>query len=1015
MLEIYKSSAGSGKTYTLVQKYLRIVFDNPKNFRNILAITFTNKAAFEMKERIINALKNISQKLDVEFIKDLTKDYSEEVVIEKSKEILNQILHNYSYFSVMTIDSFIYKIVKSHSLELDLPLHFDVDLKEEQLLYKIVDIIIEKIGKINFDEQTKVMNNFVINKIQKGLSWDIHKNIKDISKEIFKEEGKFYLRELRKIDVKDLYNENIRKIEGLMTSLKTKIKQLIVKAEKNELKHELSNKILIKKLTELSEADVDKLLKEYQNSANVCEFIFGELLKDSLNDVILINTFNLINENYYEMFLIKEIEEVLQKYKIENKIIPISDFNSMLSQIIKEEEIPDIFYKVGTKYTNYLIDEFQDTSKMQWENIKPLLEETLSSQEKRKNLVVGDTKQAIYGWRGSYVEIMDDVKKAFSIFELKEESLNKNYRSSNEIINFNNSFFEKVKNNIDEPVIKNIYKEVKQEIDKNIPGYVEVEVFNLKEKKEEFEEYSIEKTINLVKKLTTELNYKYSDITVLVRKNEEARKVVKALFQNNIEAISSESLLIYKEPVIIFLLNIINYLISPNDEANKISIVTFYRKIQFKEEISNTLLEIEKNKENYFDLLMPKNFLNNIKRFKTISIYDSIEEIIRIFELNKKNFAAYLQRFLDIIGEFQGKDFIDFIDWFEEEKDNISLLVPEKSNAVEVLTIHKAKGLQFEIVIIPFAAWSTENIKNNENVWLSHKYDPIKYLLRSKKIITQSLFQDNFKYENLLVFIDNLNLLYVAFTRAVKNLYITTYIKSTGQEIIQNDDSLDEIENVNEIITKVVKTMNLNSNSNSESVLYTSGTELKCDDDQNKSKNKTYKFDNFISTNWNNTLDIKKIAPQYWVLDNTYLHEKINYGNLIHQLLAKVKYEHEINTVLNQFLLDGIIPPKDKDAVIKQIDKLFQNKTVKKWFSEIYKVKNESTILTDNGILKPDRILFDENNNVTIIDYKTGFHSNHNIEQMKNYIKTLKSMNYDSVEGFLLYIHDEIKIIKIEE
>lgn len=1014
MLEIYKSSAGSGKTYTLVQKYLRIVFDNPKNFRNILAITFTNKAAFEMKERIINALKNISQKLDIKLINDLTKDYPEEVVIEKSKEILNQILHNYSYFSVMTIDSFIYKIVKSHSLELDLPLHFDVDLKEEQLLYKIVDIIIEKIGKSDFIKETEVMNNFVINKIQKGLSWDIHKNIKDISKEIFKEEGKFYLRELRNIKVQDLYNENIRKIEGLMTSLKTKIKQLIVKAEKNELKYELSNKILIKKLTELSEADVDKLLKEYQNSANVCEFIFGELLKDSANDILYINTFNLINENYYEMFLIKEIEEALQKYKSENKIIPISDFNSMLSQIIKEEPIPSIFEKVGTKYTNYLIDEFQDTSKMQWENIMPLLSEALSSQEKSKNLVVGDTKQAIYGWRGSYVKIMDDVKKEF--FDYSHEfNLKKNFRSSNEIINFNNSFFEKVKNNIDETVIKNIYKEVKQEIHKDIQGYVEVEVFNLKEKKEEFEEKSIEKTINLVKKLTTELNYKYSDITVLVRKNEEARKVVKALFQNNIEAISSESLLIYKEPVIIFLLNIINYLISPNDEANKISIVTFYRKIQFKEEISNTLLKIEKDKENYFDLLMPENFLNNIKRFKTISIYDSIEEIIRIFELNKKNFAAYLQRFLDIIGEFQGKDFIDFIDWFEEEKDNISLLVPEKSNAVEVLTIHKAKGLQFEIVIIPFAAWSTENIKNNENVWLSHNFDNVKYLLRSKNLINYSLFKKDFKYENLLVFIDNLNLLYVAFTRAVKNLYITTYIKSKKAEIIENDDSLDEIENVNELITKVVKTMNLNSNSNSESVLYTSGTELKCDDDQNKSKNKTYKFDNFISTNWNNTLDIKKVAPQYWVLDNTYLHEKINYGNLIHQLLAKVKYEPEINTVLNQFLLDGIIPPKDKDAVIKQIDKLFQNKTVKKWFSEIYKVKNESTILTDKGILKPDRILFDENNNVTIIDYKTGFHSTHNTEQMKNYIKTLKSMNYDFVEGYLLYIHDEIKIIKIEE
>jgi len=1013
MLEIYKSSAGSGKTYTLVQKYLKIVFENPKKFRNILAITFTNKAAFEMKDRIINALKNISQKLDSELIKDLAKSYSEEVIIEKSKDILNQILHNYSYFSVMTIDSFIYKIVKSHSLELDLPLHFDVDLKEEQLLYKIVDIIIEKIGKSNFENETQVMNNFVINKIQKGLSWDIHKNIKDISKEIFKEEGKFYLRELRNIKVQDLYNENLRKIEPLMNSLKDKIKKLIAKAEKNEIKHELSNKILIRKLNELLDADVDKLLKEYQNPAEICSFIFGELLTDSVNDILFMNTYNLINENYYEMFLIKEIEESLQKYKSENKIIPISDFNSMLSQIIKEEPIPSIFEKVGTKYTNYLIDEFQDTSKMQWENIMPLLSEALSSQEKSNNLVVGDTKQAIYGWRGSYVKIMDDVINTFSSFGLEEFNLKKNFRSSNEIINFNNEFFEKVKHNIGESTIKNIYKEVKQEIHKNISGYTETEIFYI-DKKEEFEQKSIEKTINLVKKLTTELNYKYSDITVLVRKNEEARKVVKALFQNNIEAISSESLLIYKEPVIIFLLNIINYLINPNDEANKVSIVTFYRKIQFAEEISNVLSQIENNKENYFNLLMPESFLNNVKRFKTISIYDSVEEIIRIFELNKKNFAGYLQRFLDIIGEFQGKDFIDFIDWFEEEKDNISLLVPEKSNAVEVLTIHKAKGLQFEIVIIPFAAWSTENIRNNENVWLAHNFDNVKYLLRSKNLINYSLFKKDFKYENLLVFIDNLNLLYVAFTRAVKNLYITTYIKNPAKNH-ENDESFDEIENVNQLITKIVKTMNLSKSENSQSVLYTSGTELKCDDDENKTKNKTYKFDNFISTNWNNSLDIKKIAPQYWVLDNTYLHEKINYGNLIHQLLSKVKYESEINTVLNQFLLDGIIPPKDKDAVIKQIDKLFQNKTVKKWFSEIYKVKNESTILTNKGILKPDRILFDENNNVTIIDYKTGFHSNHNIEQMKNYIKTLKSMNYDNVEGFLLYIHDEIKIIKIEE
>lgn len=1035
---VYKSSAGSGKTFTLVKEYLRLALADeakpPRRYREILAITFTNKAAAEMKERIISALEELSApqqgKLSV-MSELLSKELSLDpfTLASRSRDILRAILHNYTDFAIGTIDSFTHRIVRAFAHDLHLPVNFEVETDANKIIQEAVDVLISRIGE---DEKlTEILVRFSENRADDEKNWQIERGLRDIAKQLLEEEGSRNAEKLRKlslddfISIRDKLNKSTsvfrENIIGITAELFRQINGAGLVAEdfaygKNGIYGRIKN---------YAEGDLDKFTDENSNISKMIasgKFYSGKVSAsakqaiESLQPLIetswarlekmreeesgryLIRT--MLQKNIYALAVLNEIEKIIFSFRTEDSIVHISEFNRIISRVVFEEPVPFIYERLGEKYTNYLIDEFQDTSVTQWQNLLPLIDNSLAGNH--FSMLVGDGKQAIYRWRGGEVEQFAQLPKItlFSDNPLvkdreqslqrnySEKHLGKNFRSKAEIVSFNNEFFRNLSGLLS-PAHQLIYDKLEQEYNEsNTGGYIRIEALDLDAEDEDF---FVHKTIEQVVALEKE-GIPYRDICVLTRTNREGSQIASALLTVGIPVLSSESLLLKQSPAVNFLVCMLRCIDHPHDElasARALEFLVSSGKMQ--QPLHSRLIEFQESQKK-IDLVLTKNgFDFKTDELSRLPIYQRCEELISIFKLTD-GLDSYLLFFLDEILNFNldrnpGKK--SFSEWWEDRSNKASVVVPEGMNAVNMMTIHKSKGLEFPVVILPFANWKFK--KGRDELWVDLNDPAIPEMTTalipaSEKLLKTDLaeaYEEEISKSRLDIF----NVLYVAMTRPENRLYVYT-AKSKKRS--------SDPKNLEDIFAFALEKMGMDSGSD----LFEKGQPLPVPYHDPATEN--YIRPSVLhSVKWKERIRIRSQAIENWDMENP--GGKREKGLLFHKLLAEIETADQIEKAIQNLLASGFVSASEIDLLRAEAETLVQLPELKDCFSSEGKSKREIEILMPDGRnLRPDRVV-QLNEKTVILDYKTGNPDAAHRKQLDNYADALGQMGYKSIEKKLVY------------
>jgi len=804
--KIYSASAGSGKTYTLTKEYLKIILTSGKGYRKILAITFTNKAVNEMKHRILGGLFNFSRPEVPSASKTMFEEICAELQIEpnvlrqKSGSTLKEILHNYSFFDVSTIDKFTHRLIRTFARDLRLSQNFEVVLDVDILLDEAVSRLIEKAG--SNEKLTKVLIDFSFEKIDDNKSWDVAYDLNQIGKLLFYENHAPHLKKLESKKLDDFLNlqkcirDRIVLIENDMVSLAEKALTLIEDhaLEFSDFSASYFPKFMLKIQNKDLKIDFNAGWKRNFDTSPLYNKSSGQKTKavlDALHSefIVLFNKLKdnhnlrsfLINahSNIVPLTVLNEIQQEVKHILNERNQLSISDFNTIVSKEITGQPAPFIYERLGEKYRHYFIDEFQDTSVMQWANLIPLVGNALEGQDSEGNLgslfLVGDGKQAIYRWRGGKAEqFLDIINGNNNPFVLSPQikNLPRNYRSFQEIVSFNNDFFSTSSRFLQKEAYRNLFEtNHKQEATGTTGGIVQINFIESEDRKSQDEAYcqNVLHTIQEVQQKNFELN----DITILVRDNKDGILLAEFLTVNEIDIISADSLLIASSQKVRFLIDLLRYSIDTNDLQSGYEMLSFLaeKKEDEHEFIYKNLFAIE--------TLFKTDFEFDLKRFRQLTVYDGLEYAIRQFRLAEKS-DAYIIQLMDTVFEVaqkKGTGAPSFLSYWEEKKSRICITAPENINAVQIMSIHKAKGLEFNVVIFPFAN-SHIYKRMDKKLWIpvnSSDYLGFEELLiNEKKEVVQydKLSNEIYSQEEYQMELDAFNVLYVALTRAVKALYI---------------------------------------------------------------------------------------------------------------------------------------------------------------------------------------------------------------------------------------------------
>lgn len=1047
--QVYNASAGSGKTFTLVKEYLKILLisDNPYKFQQILAVTFTNKAAGEMKERVIENLHLFSKMKSNDMLPMICKEtnLSEAIIFSRAKNILDALFHNYSAFNITTIDSFTHKLIRSFAYDLGLPLSFEVEMDAESLLNEAVDVVISKIG--DEAQLTDLLVNYSIQKLEEDKAWDISKELKSFAKIILNENHAVHLKLLQETSVDDfkLLKDELQKenkiieekfavigINAINIIEKSNV-EIIDFAYGGELPKHFIKLQRIKRLKPEDlkfEGRLNTTIEENKNifsgkcsiaSKQIIEDIKEELKKyyeDSKNlynqDYTKYVLNNLIIESLIPLAVLNHIHKALQELKTENNILLNAEFNQLISDSIKNEPAPFIYERIGEKFRYYFIDEMQDTSELQWQNLIPLIDNAISSEnelgEKGKLLLVGDAKQSIYRWRGGkaaqFIDLStNEVSKNPFYIDRKIEKLDTNYRSYSEIIDFNNNFFSYISKYLTNENYCALYNQGNnQGFNKNKGGYVQLSFVEKQKEDEEKDLVYPKKVAEIINNLDG--SFEKNEVCVLVRTRKQGTAVADYLSEKGIEIISSETLLLKNSDKVSFIVDLLNTMQNPHNKEHKIKLLYFlYNHLKLNEPKHNFFSDfIELDSLPFFEKLKSYHIYFNCHEFDKYPFYESFEYIIRSFNLSQIS-DSNIQFFLDVVFEFQQKNqgsVAEFLEFWDLKQDALSIVAPEAKNAVRIMTIHKAKGLEFPVVIFPYDIDIYRQI--NPKVWYSlESSKPIKSVLvnYSKKLNYigeqgEKLF-DNRKEELEL---DNFNILYVALTRAIEQLYIISEksTKNKEEEIIRHTSGL---------FISYLKKIDV-WNFEKSDFCFGNINRVKI---PSKEERATLTQNNFISYSWkNHNISIVQNSSLLWDTDQGIA---IVYGNLIHEILSKIKTKNDILEVIDQYVYKGIITLKEHKEILKILNQLIHHKQLSKYFEQNNLVYNEREIITvDKKTLIPDRLIF-TNNKVTIIDYKTGKPEKKHHHQILNYAEALKKLNYSIDKKLLVYINKEILVEEV--
>jgi ATP-dependent exoDNAse (exonuclease V) beta subunit len=1026
-LKIFNASAGSGKTYTLVQEYLRIVLhsQNPHKFRHILAMTFTNKAANEMKERILDGLIQLARPIPEKSEKELAflaataenLKLSPELIVYRAAEIRNNILHNYGAFSVMTIDKFTHKIIRTFAKDLNLSIDFDVELDLKKLRKNITDMLFDQIGRD--PELTRLMLHYAESNLEEDKSWNFSQQLYEFSQQMFQEGAINAIQRIRQFKPEDFIQVRaniVKENSQFMTQLKRNAEEALDLIKSHQLdQNDFVGKsrsvyVFFKKIlageTKLPSGTIINYVEEgkwaHPASANpgaveeiapLLEKYFHQILT-LLNNEYKEYCVNLqILKNLNNLSLLNHLSKILEKVKEDNNVLLISDFYRKIAAIIVEEPVPFIYERLGVRYHHFLLDEFQDTSQLQWVNLVPLVHNSLAFEN--QNLIVGDGKQAIYRWRNGEVEQFTKLPNAVhnpeEIATLKEaeplfralgskHTLKTNYRSAPEIVQFNNALFKSIVNGLPAPV-QAIYEEVYQESAQTFKGYVE-SLFQIDLDEDDQLAYVLETVERSLKK-----GYRLSDICIIVRTNTKGSKIARYLTVKGYKVISPDSLFIGKDLNVKLVTNVIGAILTPSNRNYKIKALEHYAGVHQQWGAREIIEQFEDRLHQIGPIAIFETFGIQLKEpIHFHNLYEFVEHIIEAFQLslNENPFLQFLMEQVHLFEKRNNSNARDFINWYFEHGKDSSIISPDGAEAIQVMTIHKSKGLQFPIVICPFFDWRFDIHK--QIAWVEdERHELPTYFVKMVKELEDSPLHAYFDEESYKYSMDQLNMLYVAFTRPEIALF--TCGKASGEK------------NLSAWLNAFFSQTALGER-NEERFKF---GEFEKNLAELKAPPPLFDIGFFTRKMDKPTLSFKSSAN--WDIQETIaegLDQRRLFGTKVHLTLAFMKSPSDLEPALEQLLKKGKVNTNEVTAIREKITTLLKNRHFESYFSESKQYNEQELIDRDGKLLIPDKII-QRDEQILVVDFKTGQSTPRHKKQISEYIQTLSQMGHSQVRGEIFY------------
>jgi ATP-dependent helicase/nuclease subunit A len=1070
-LKILQASAGSGKTFSLTAHYLTLLLSGETRYREILAVTFTNKATEEMKSRIMEVLKGFAEGDPSKKINDYRAivlkahtDLDPASLKQLSDKIYRKILHDYGRFSVSTIDGFVQKVIRGFAFELGLDAGYGLEMNYD----KVKNELAERLDKA-LDKNPVLLQwiiDLALDRINNNLSWNYRRELIDLTNEIFKERYQPFENAIAALgesaDLDTLFKDYNKVTRLSIETFENKVKELAEQAQqifevegidvsslKGKSRSPLNNlsKIAAGDLTKISGLSklVDQPEEWFQKgheSGSYAELnpVLSKLVsvyREGLAGYVLAQAFN---KNLYYLRLMQEMAVLLKDYREESPNLLISDAQTLLKGITDDaEDNPSfIWEKMGNRYRNFLFDEFQDTSANQWGSFKSLLSNSIASPSGKliDHLIVGDTKQSIYRWRnGDWNILHQQAKLDVRAENVLEESLEENYRSTKNIIQFNNHLFEQLPHlmqvNLNgaiaeqevtevsnwwqdrafDRIVTEVYAEATQKV---TPFTLEGGTINFNVLREDpdgsaltkttFRDLSLLKMMEELDHLIQVKHYKPKDICVLVRSNSEAVAAVETLMDHGIDVISGEALLLNNNNAIKLIINTLQVMggLSENTALFKANCLSLYARLQERAiEPDHYFLLKFKSLTQLADLL-PADLCENWQTWMQQPLPALLEKIIAAYGLNENKHVAnlpYLLALRDLTGSFAlhgERGIAAFLNFWDEEGARKTLPSSENTDAVQVITIHKSKGLAFRAVMIPFCNWDIGG-KANGIFWVSAADTPYHHLhsipLKYNKELGKSSVAKPYFEELLYNNMDALNMLYVGTTRSKEYLYISTMGKKT-----------DTITNIGDLLCKVF------ADQLSEDGQYLIDGPVP---DQQEKPSATQEIEMAyypVSDRLSKVFDANLKRREIDLLTGESAGRT---GTILHEVLASANGVEDINAVLQTLLLEGVFKADELPFLRSQAIAVLQHQGLQDILGKSEESLNERSIIDTKGkSYRPDKVLVN-GNEVTIIDYKfTQQESDKHVEQVSHYKALLLAMGYTNVKTYLFYaLSGQLKLV----